>query len=475
MLAAGAAGAWWWTTREPGAATRSIAVLPFANLSGDPAQQYFADGMAEELRSALSRITRLKVIGRTSSETVRNAEARDAARKLGVANVITGSVRRSPTTLRVAAQLVDGSNGVELWSATFDRPVGDALAVQSEIAENVARALVVRVAPSELAALTAGGTTNAAAHDLFLKAQALAGSSDAEQAQRQGLAYLDAAIALDPNYADAHATRSLRLQEIAGNYARAPAEVRAGYEMAAQAARRAIALAPNIAAGYTALGNARHFQLRLAEALEQLERAYRLGRGDARMLRVYADVLGKMGRTGQALTILGEAEALDPLHPRLSATLAGVLFAARRYEESAAAARRTLQLAPMRTDARTWLVSSLILSGRMREAEAENSRFPEGSFRRLVLGSIIGARTRDTARSNSDLRQVEAQYGAVASYQLAQVHAQRGEREAAFRMLERAWRERDPGLVRLRADPFLDPLRSDSRLGELEKRLGYPA
>ena len=217
-VAAAAAGGWFaWTRFAANPRQASIAVIPFANLSGDPARQYFADGLAEELRNALARIESLKVIGRTSSESVRNVEAREAAKRLGVRHILVGSVRQSPTTIRVNAQLVDGSNGVELWSETYDRAPGDILAIQSGIAESVTQALIVRLGTAERAALTAGGTTNAAAYDLMLKALALDASFDSEEAQRQAVGYMDAAIALDPRYADAHAMRALRLSQIA-NY-----------------------------------------------------------------------------------------------------------------------------------------------------------------------------------------------------------------------------------------------------------------
>ncbi|HJU77623.1 MAG TPA: TIR domain-containing protein [Sphingomicrobium sp.] len=474
-LAAGAVGAWWWATRGAGARTASIAVLPFANLSGDPAQRYFADGIAEELRSALARIARLKVIGRTSSEAMRDEEARRAAKKLGVSHIITGSVRRSPNMVRVTAQLVDGSDGVERWSSTFDRPLGDVLAIQSEIAENVAHALAIELAPADRRALVAGGTRNAAAQDLFLKAQALAGSSDREESQRQALAFLDAAIALDPNYANAHATRALRLGEIAGSYAPTAAAMRAGYEEAAQTARRAIRLAPNIAAGYSAYGAALHFQLRFEEAQRQLERAYQLGRGDARMLRIYADFLGKMGKTEQALDIADEAARLDPLHPRLYTTQAFIFFAARRYREAEAAARRSLQLAPARIDARSTLVGSLLLDGRVEQAAAEMTKLRPGSLRRLVAEGILYARLGQRFRSDQALASLKAATGDTAAFQLGQLHAQRGEKDQAIAALEFAWRERDHGLAWLRTDPFLDPLRNDGRFRELESRLRFPA
>src|SRR5690348_7020154 len=197
-IAAAAAGAGaWWLTRPTAAAANSIAVMPFANLSGDPGQTYFSDGIAEELRSALARIAQLKVVARTSSEMVRNDDATTAARKLGVTNILTGSVRRSANVIRIATQLVDGRSGVELWSATYDRQAGDTLKIQEDIAQKVADALNVRFGHGE-SALNLGDTDNAAAQDSYLKALGVYTSYTTAASLHQALAFADAAIAADP-------------------------------------------------------------------------------------------------------------------------------------------------------------------------------------------------------------------------------------------------------------------------------------
>ena len=190
--AVAAAGGGAWLFLKPGAAeaASSIAVLPFANLSSDPAQLYFSDGLTEELRSALSRAG-LQVVGRTSSEAVKNADAETAANKLGVANILTGSVRRSPSTIRVSAQLIKGSNGLERWSQNYDRKPGDELTIQSDIAQNVAQALSVALGRAAKAALAVGGTSNAAAQDLYLKARNHLRTEDSEASYRQAIGLLD--------------------------------------------------------------------------------------------------------------------------------------------------------------------------------------------------------------------------------------------------------------------------------------------
>ncbi len=161
VIAAGAAG--WMLFRPPGAKANTIAVLPFANLSGDRSEDYFSDGMAEEVRAALAALGSFHVVARTSSEMLRNEDAVTAAHRLDVANVATGSVRRSSSTVRVNAQLVDGKDGLEQWSQSFDRPLGDVLQIQSDIAANVARALSVQLGGASQSLTTIGGTNNAQA------------------------------------------------------------------------------------------------------------------------------------------------------------------------------------------------------------------------------------------------------------------------------------------------------------------------
>lgn len=469
------AGAWMaWNRYAATTRQSSIAVLPFANLSGDPARQYFADGMAEELRSALARIGRLKVIGRTSSESVRDMEARAAARKLGVGHILLGSIRQSSTTIRVSAQLVDGSSGVELWSETYDRPPGDILAIQSGIAQRVAEALVVRLAADERTALVAGGTTSAAAYDLMLKTRALDASFDSEEAQRKAVGFMDAAIALDPQYADAHATRSLRLLQIASFFVDSVAEAHAMAEDAARGARRAVALAPNIAAGHSALGWALHFQLLFIEAQRALERAYRLGRGDARTLRIYGTFLWRIGKVGEAQKLADESAALDPLHPRHLYMVAQIHMAARRYGEAVAAARRSLQLAPTRIGVRSTLANCLILMGRFREARTELEKLPQGSLPRLTAEAILFQRIGDKIRSDRAVAEIRARPGGLGTYELARIHAQRGEADQALAMLDAALRNRDPDLGVLAGDRLFDPLIGDARFQSIIQRLKLP-
>ena len=471
-VAAAGAGGWFAWSRYARPREASIAVLPFANLSGDPGRQYFADGMAEELRTALARINRLKVIGRTSSESVRHLDARTAANTLGVANVLIGSIRQSAATVRVSAQLVDGSDGVALWSETYDRAPGDILTIQTDIARSVAQALVHRLARDENAALTAGGTTSVAAHDLMLQGLALDASSDSEEVQRRVLGYMDAAIALDPRYADAHATRALRLSQIANYYVASIAAGRSMNREAIRAARNGVQLAPNLASSRSALGWALQYDLDFAGAERELVRAYQLGRGDARTLRIYATFLWRMGRSGQAEKVAAEAGALDPLHPRHQQMIAQIHMAAARYGDAARTARATLQTAPSRLESRWLLANSLVQLGLYQDARSELGKLPEGNLRRTVTEAILKDRISDRAGSDRIAAEMVDRHGDVARYELAQVYAQRGDANRALAELDLAFESRDPDLARIAGDRLFDPISKEPGFGRLLREIG---
>jgi TolB-like protein len=284
----------WFVSRQPSVRADSIAVLPFANLSGDPRQSYFSDGIAEELRNALARLAGLKVVGRTSSEAVRNDDAATAAKRLGVANILTGSVRRSPSTIRVSAQLVDGRTGIERWSENYDRTPGDAIKIQTDIAENVARALAVALAGAARAAIAVGGTQIAAAQNLLLKAIAKQ-RGDSEEDLKESLSLTDAALALDANYAEAYVWKALGLISYAGSFAN-ETELPEYRSQAMRVAQHALSLAPDLASAHNALAQIHHISLNLRAADQEYKRALRLSPGEAETIRDYAQFAAKMGR-----------------------------------------------------------------------------------------------------------------------------------------------------------------------------------
>ena len=471
--ATAAAALGWFLLRPSEAGASSIAVLPFANLSGDPAQSYFSDGMAEELRSALGRVAGLTVVARTSSEMLRDADVKIAARKLGVANILTGSVRRSPSTIRVSAQLIDGENGMERWSQSFDRPFGDVLQIQTGIAESVAQALSIRLVGADRATLTLGGTRNPAAQDLFLRARPER-LADTEAGLRQSIALLDAAIALDPDFADAHATKAIRLSVWAGTYVLDAAEAQRGQAQALASANRAIAIAPKLARGYSARALVYSQQLNMGAALAELVKADALPGSGAETVGNYSRVLGLSGRPEEALRMGAKALRLDPLNPASFETQAVTLYHAHRYAEAAAMARRSLHLSPDRQRVRSFLANSLLALNKAAEAEAEYRKLEPTDYRRLLGQAMLALQAGDRTSAMNNLRAMKQRYGDSAHFQYGEIYAQLGLSEQAISELESALAKRDPGMQRIRVDPFLDPIRRDPRFAAIEAKLNFP-
>jgi serine/threonine-protein kinase len=381
-------GGWAWLRSSAASAAGSIAVLPFENLSGDPSQAYFSDGLAEELRSALARIPQLKVVARTSSEAVRNDDARTAAQKLGVANILTGSVRRSPQLIRVDAQLVDGHTGLERWSQTFDRPLGDVLAIQTNIAENVADALSIQLAGAAKAALTLGGTSVPAALDLFLQAGRGKGGPEG---MLRSIAQLDAAIQLDPNYAQAYAEKAAALSTYGGTYARSLAEKASFLDQAITAAKRAIQIAPKLPEGHTALSYVYRNQLRLKDADREIGIAVRLPGATAETWSSYGVALSQKSRGTEVLGAVTRATQLDPLNAGVFTGKAWTLFALHQYPSAIAAAQEALRIEPSLAGARRYLGYSLIMMHRYDEASAELSKLPKDNVQAQAARAMVAA------------------------------------------------------------------------------------
>lgn len=457
-LAGGGFGAWKYWGGKADDGTASVVVLPFANLSGDPEQAYFADGIAEELRSALSQLRGLKVIGRVSSEKFRNTDDLPAAaEKLGVDHVLTGSVRRSPTTIRIGAQLVDGRTGVERWSQSYDQPVGDALAIQSQIASNVVRALSSTLGAAA-GVVAVGGTSNSSAQALFLKSQELYAAGSGEDVQRQRLALIDSAIALDPNYAEALAVKSRILSQFADN--KPPAEARALEAEAMAIARRAVEIAPNSGMAHMSLASRLRHALNMRGAIAEATRGFTLAPGDLRVVRAFAVQILYFD-PDRAVTLAEDVLQRDPLDPRAWFSMSSALFAARRYQACIDAVRRGMQMTGGKRGADS-LVNPLIFLGQLDTARQHLLKLPPDWSRAKTL-AILEARSGNRPAADAALAEFRKFDDGTVAYQFAQIHAQRGELPAALDAIETALKDRDPGLAGIAVDQFLDPLRKEPR------------
>jgi serine/threonine-protein kinase len=472
--AAGAAAGGWLLLRPAPIDEKRIAVLPFANLSGSQVDAYFAEGIAEELRSALSRIG-LQVIGRASSDAVKNLDTKAAASKLDVANILTGSVRRSPQMLRINAQLVGGRDGIEHWAQSYDRAPGDAIKIQTDIAENVARALSIALGQWSRAAITLGGTTNSVAQDLLLQSRKLVRDSSSEEAGRKAVELADSALALDPNYADAYVEKAFGLASIAGYYSSSAVETAKGLTLALAAAKRALEIAPTLAPAHAVLGFVEVSRLDLRAANAHIRRAVLLSPNDPEVLAIAGKLIAEIGDAREGLRLADRLLSLDPLNSRAYRRKSDILVLLRQYPAAIDSARKALELAPDGFSARMSVGQSLVLLGRYDEARSEFAAIPADDLIRLTGEAVIAARTGDIPSAERMIGRMRQLHGALGSYQYAEVYAQAGEKDRAFAELANAFAAKDPGLASLRVDPLLDPIRSDPRYPPLVRALDFPS
>ncbi len=452
-----------------GAAPLTIAVLPFRNLSGDRSQDYFSDGLTDEVRTALTRIQSLKVLAGTSSEKAQEHgdDPKAVAADLGVGFLLSGSVQRAADTVRIAMDLVDGHTGFSRWSQSVDRKLTDIFAVQSEIARMVAQAMSIQVATAEPAP---GGTTNVDAYENYLQGRSLFNLAKDETTDRAALAHFEAAIADDPKFALAHAGRSRALAVIAGEHAKAD-EIKPLYSEAMAAARRSIELAPDLADGHLALAYVLFAgKLDIRGAWPSYQRAYRLGYGNADIALLYALYCSRAGRPAEAKAAVERAVVLDPLNPRAFRAQGSIAYAARRYADALPPLRRALQLNPKMDFAHSLAGNSLLGLSRTADALKEFEAEPQAQFR-LTGIAIAQSRLGHRAAAEKAFADLQSQVGDAAVYQQAEVLAQWGRIEAAFAKLARAREVGDSGLTYAATDVMLDPLRRDQRFGRLIKEL----
>jgi TolB-like protein/Flp pilus assembly protein TadD len=453
----------------------SIAVLPFVNLSGDPRQDYFSDGLTEELLNSLAAVEGLQVAARTSSFSFKGKDTDIAtiARKLDVGAVLEGSVRRSGHTIRITAQLINAVSGFHLWSKTYDRDLGDVLRLQTEIATAVANALKVTLLADTAAKIELGGTRNPAAFDAYLRATKLANSASEAQGHQAAAAAYTEAIRLDPHYALAFAGRSFAESLYAAQGALGPA-VHESFDKALADARQAIAVAPELADGHVSLGfyfaNA---ALDFRQASEEFERARALGAGKASILSVYGLFAITVGRFEQGLGDLRRAVALDPLNAGSHFLLGRGLYWSRRYAEALAALDEATALDAGYVAVYQYRGLANYGLGNFEKARAACEPKPEywGAQWCLAVAYEKLGRRADAHASLAKLRELQ---GNSAAYQYATIYAQWGDTPKALEWLETALRLRDPGVTLLKDDPLLDSLREEPRFQAVVRELKFP-
>jgi TolB-like protein/Flp pilus assembly protein TadD len=451
---------------------KSLAVMAFRNLSGDPGNDFLSDGMSEELITALSKISELRVAARASSFAFKGQEADvgGVARTLGVGAVLTGSVRRSGGHLRVSAQLVKADDGFALWSESYDREMGDVLAVQEEIARAIVQALRLRLLRHERAALARRATTEVTAYEFYLRGRHEWNQRRLESLRR-ALAYYDSAVTTDPRYALAYAGIA-DAYVVLGTWGYLT--TREAGARSLDAARRAVALDGALSEGHASLASVLCIYVwDWAGAEAAFRRSIELNPGLATTRYFYSRCLAGHGRVADAVAQARVAIGLDPLNVQIVTGLAGAYLAARNYDSAAVVAMGALRLDSTHAGALYWLAWSL--AGQRRFAEARAAAFRArtlGGPSPLLVATTgsLAAMSGDTADARRALRTLGERPGGNAFY-LAQVHAALGEREAALRWLEAAAEERADGIV-LYASllPCFDSMRTDRRFSEILHR-----
>jgi TolB-like protein/DNA-binding winged helix-turn-helix (wHTH) protein/Flp pilus assembly protein TadD len=446
----------------------SIAVLPFADLSPGKDQEYFSDGLADELTNDLEKIRGLKVIARSSAFQFKgkNEDLRTVGRKLGVANVLEGSVRREGNRVRITAELTKVDDGFQLWSETYDREIDDLFAVQAEIARAVSAALQVRILDPTPGADSSHFHRNPAAYEPYLQAQYFLARGEDKDDLEKALGYVDQAIQLDPGFAPSWALRSLVINTTATiglrDHEKSSLEAR-------ENAEKAIALDARSAAGYLALGWVKlDFEWDWDGADAALKKAASLQPGSAVVLSYRAYLYECLGRLDEAIALTQEASILDPL--RTNAYLGSLLLTAGRYDEARASLERALSINQKLEGAHAKLGAILLAQGQAQGALAEMDAEP-GEWEKLTGQALVYHALGRTHDSDAALSKLIATHAEDSPYQIAEIYAYRGEVDQAFGWLKRSYLQRDPGLNQLKLDPLLKNLRADPRYLDLLRKM----
>ncbi len=478
---AAAGGILVWKTLLPGAAKASentIAVIPFSSL-GDQTQAYFSAGLSEELRAALSRNRLLRIAAPTSSAEFRdnNQDVLTIAKRLGVAHVLRGSVRAGTDMIRVSVELVNGRDAGVDWSEVIDRKPSDVLAMQSEIAAIVSRALANEISAKAIAEgrsgdlAQLGGTKSAPAFDAYLRGKALVETSANEASDRAALVQFDTAVRLDPGYASALAARS-KVQAVIANQTSRIEEARQYYDRAVASAEAAVKAAPKLAEAHSALGYAIYNgRLNPKDARQSYERSRELGEGDADVLRTYALYCAFTDRASDADAAIASSLALDPLNPGAFRAAGYIALARRDYAQTEAKMGQALALNPKLSAAHAAIGSALYLTGRYQDSLAVFAAEPI-AFIRLPGEAMAQARLGNKPAAEAAFARLLAEFGATSKYQQAQVLAQWGQLAQAVERLEQAAAARDSGLLLAQTDPLLDPIRTMPEFSQLLSKMG---
>jgi TolB-like protein/tetratricopeptide (TPR) repeat protein len=456
----------------------SIAVLPFVNMSGDKDQDYFSDGLTEELLNSLARINELQVAARTSAFSFKDRDVNmgTVARQLNVASILEGSVRRSGHTVRITAQLINAVTGFHLWSQTYDRDLGHVLKLQTDIANAVTGALKVKLLANSAVKVELGGTSNPAAFDAYLKGLQLAriAVSTTPIVCNGPVDAFSEAIALDPDYALAYANRAVITWACATNSPDWLSLQQPDQKSVRADAERAIAIAPGLAEGYVALSELEVGLLHFGAAGDACAHALALAPGSTLVLNRCSLLAAYSGQAETAIAGARHAVALDPLDSLSHRTLGDTLRLARRYDEAVAAYQDSIAI-DHEHSAESYGLRGLTYysAGNLSAAQSSCERNRDNYRSRVCLAIVYHGLNRQ-ADASEIFAKLQQFAGEASAYQYAEIKAQWGDCQEALEWLERAYKLRDPGMAYAKRDPLLDPLRAQPRFKAILSELSYP-
>jgi len=457
---------------------KSIAVLPFTNLSSRGEEDFFVDGMTDALITSLAKIRSLKVISRTSVMKFRGSDRTvgEIAAELGVGAIVEGSVLRAGDRIRITAQLIAALTDEYLWAESYDRDLSDVLSLQGEVAQAIAREVKASVTPEEKQRLDERRTVDPKAHEAYLRGR-YCWNRRTQESLEQGIQYFNESIAHDPTYALAHLGLA-DCYNILGYYYSEPRHV---FPRAKAGAQEALRLQPDLAEARTSLAYVdTYFDWNWDAAERGFRAALEQNPSYSISHQWYSTLLYGMERLDEGLAEMLKARDLDPLSLIINSAAGWGRYFKREYDEAIAMLRRVLKTDPTFVTARLWLGEALLMNG-MQEAALqelrEANRLGRGSVLTEATLAFASAYTGDEAGARKQLQDLLERAGReyVRSYHVALLYTGLGETDAAFEWLEKAFEERCPEMVYLKIEPLLDAVRDDARFGSLVARMGFPS
>lgn len=455
-----------------------LVVLPFENLSGDATQEYFNDGLTEEMITQLSRLNpdRLRVIARTSAMRYKwsNTSIREIGRELGVSHVLEGSVRREAGRVRIAVQLIQVSDETHIWADTYERNLGDILKVQSEVSQAVARQIRIKLTRQEVRRLATVREVSPGAYEAYLKGRHL-WNKRTEEGMRKSITYYEDAIRENPEYATAYAG-------IADSYVmlacRGMVPAKETFRKAKTAARKALDLDSELGEAHGSLAHVRLHDWDWEGLERDFQRAIELNPAEGIVYYWFGEFLMSLGRPDEAIAVTEKAFQTDPLSAVIGASLGMILYLARKYDQAATVLQHMQEISPEHFLPHMRMGLVRIQQARYKDAIQELKtavHLAEQSTETLAALAMAHGAAGEKKEAHAIASELESSQGKryVLPYNFAKIYAAGKNAEKGFEWLERAYDDGSPDLIELNSEPIFDPMRSDPRFSDLMRRVGW--